>query len=116
MKIKKSKQAEKEIITVQVDGEKLEFHFAPVIKTDCFFLIQSPNFETLAKWILANKLTAIHGVEFEDGQPLQAKDAYELPIHILFEVVGQYTYKIREYSDEVSAAVSVEKKTTKKES
>lgn len=115
MKIKKSQKAEKEIIKIEVDGETLEFHFAPVIKTDCFFLIQSPNFETLAKWILANKLIEIHGVEFEDGQKVQPRDAFDLPIHILFEVVGQYSDKIKAYSDEVSAEVLVEKKTMTKE-
>jgi len=110
MKIKKQKQTEREIIQVEHEDETLEFHFLPVLKTDCFFLVQSPNLETLAKWVLSNKLIEIHGVEFEDGSVVTPADAYDLPISLLFNVVAQYSEKIKAYSDQILNEQQPEKK------
>jgi hypothetical protein len=115
MKIKRAEKKNQEVIEIEVDGEKIEMHFLPVLKTDYFFLTTSPDFEALAKWVLKTKLTAIKGVEFEDGEELKPSDAYELPIGVLFEAVGKYAEKIKQYSEAMNLDEEQEKKTISKE-
>lgn len=113
MKIKRQEKPKEEVITIEHEGDEITFTFKPVIKTDFFFLAQKNDFESLAKWILSNKLEKLEGVTYEDGSKVSASSAIDLPLAILFEVVGKYSERIKDISEEMAGKHSEEKKTEK---
>lgn len=114
MKIARQEIREEEVIEVEHEGEKLSFHFEPVLKTDYFFLAQNTGFEALSKWILEKKLRKITGAEYEDGGEILPKDAHVLPISVLFAIAGEYSMKIKEYSEALTIAAEPKKKVLRK--